>query len=297
VLLHKDINEGTTIFLSLTKHSLCLLISSSVVLILQNGECTFKDIIFELTSTGVKGNYPDTCTRPRVEIPGISGVYEAVQFHIHSSSEHTIDGQYFGAELHTVHAEVGGDRFAVVGMMFQPKGEEHTNEMFGELLTGWQALLDSNLDLCKPTTETGGETAARGGERRKLALSDDIFSPYMLIPADSTYYHYDGGLTTPPCSEVVWWNLADKPVSLDPAQFHQLIELIINFVDADCQAGTFAGPAGSTSRPTVALNGRTVERFCPVGFVEEKIADADSAASFSLSTLVAAAFVGAAMLF
>jgi hypothetical protein len=205
-------------------------------------------------------------------------------------------------------------------MMLQPKGGEDTNEMFGKLLTGWQAVLDSNLDLCKPSNEPTSEPSSeptsgpstrcetapeRGRERRKLAeatssnanLSDDIFSPYMLIPADSTYYHYDGGLTTPPCSEVVWWNLADKPVSLDPAQFHQLIELIINFVDADCQAGTFAGPAGSTSRPTVALNGRTVERFCPVGFVEEKIADADSAASFSLSTLVAAAFVGAAMLF
>jgi hypothetical protein len=42
----------------------------------------------------------------------------------------------------------------------------------------------------------------------------------------------------------------------------------------------------------VALNGRTVERVCPVDFVEEKIAeDGDSAATFSLSTLVGVAFV------
>ena len=185
-------------------------------------------------------------------------------------------------------------------MMIQPGGEEN-NAMFGELLTGWQALLDSNLDLCETTS-----AARQGEERRKLAeettssnanLSSEIFSPYMLIPEGSTYYHYDGGLTTPPCSEVVWWNLADKPVSLDPAQFLQLIEIIINYVDAKCGAGTFAGPAGSTARPTVALNGRTVDRFCPVGFVEEKVDDS-SAATFSLSTLlVGAAFVGTAIFF
>jgi hypothetical protein len=175
-------------------------------------------------------------------------------------------------------------------MMIQPDGEEE-NTKFGDLLTGWQALLDSNLDLCNTTTVE----ASQGGEQRKLAETD-VFSPYMLIPEGSAYYHYDGGLTTPPCSEVVWWNIADKPVSLDPAQFHQLIELIINYVDTECHTGTYAGPVGSTSRPTVALNGRTVDRVCPVGFEEEKEDDA-AASTFSLSTLVGAAFVGAAMLF
>jgi carbonic anhydrase len=191
--------------------------------------------------------------------------------------------------MHVVHTEVGGDRFAVVGMMIQPNGEEAIEDV-GHLLDGWQALLDDNLDFCEITATT------RDGERRKLQEhADEKFSPYTLIPEDSAYYHYDGGLTTPPCSEVVTWNLADKPITLNPAQFHQLIELIINFVDAECHDATFAGPAGSTSRPTQALNGRTVDRICAVGFVDEEVGD--SAATFSLSTLVGAAFVGAAMLF
>ena len=162
--------------------------------------------------------------------------------------------------------------------MIQPGGEEN-NAMFGELLTGWQALLDSNLDLCETTT-----AARQGGERRKLAeettsstanLSSDIFSPYMLIPEGSTYYFYDGGLTTPPCSEVVWWNLADKSVNLNPAQFLQLIQLIIGFFEAEppCSLGSFAGPAGSTARPPVALNDRIVDRICPVGFAEDSSED------------------------
>ena len=280
---------------------LSLTLSLSIIIITQDGECTFKDIKFELTSTGVKGSYVDTCVRPKVEIPGIDGKYEAVQFHIHSSSEHTIDGNHFGAELHTVHAEVEGDRFAVVGMMIQPDGDEE-NKYFKELLTGWKAVGSKSVEACEATS-----TARLGDEGRKLEgevvdtaalVSATVFSPYLLIPEGSAYYHYDGGLTTPPCSEVVWWNLVDKPVALNTAQFHQLIDLIINFVsvDADCKPGTYAGPAGSTSRPTVDLNGRTVDRICPVGFVDET-EDDDSAATFSLSTIVGAAFVGAAMLF
>jgi hypothetical protein len=110
----------------------------------------------------------------------------------------------------------------------------------------------------------------------------------MLIPEGSTYYHYDGGLTTPPCSEVVWWNLADKPVSITPAQYSQLVQQILYYTDVDtCEHGTNAGKAGSTSRPTQPLNGRSVERICPnKGFVmEETTAPTTSAAPSSAPTV------------
>jgi hypothetical protein len=94
-----------------------------------------------------------------------------------------------------------------------------------------------------------------------------MFSPYNLLPDGATFYFYDGGLTTPPCSEVVWWNVADKPILITPAQYSQLITLILNYIDpSNCQLGTFAGPAGSTSRPVQELHGRTVKRICPAGF-------------------------------
>jgi carbonic anhydrase len=239
---------------------------------------------YELTTTGVKASYKDSCEKPTVEIPGIPGVYQALQFHIHTSSEHTIDGEFFGAELHTVHAEVDGDRYAVVGMMIQPAAD-FPNEMFGELLDGWQAVYNHNEEEC-------AFVGLGNGDRRQLSerRTAEAFSPYNLIPDGAAYYHYDGGLTTPPCSEVVWWNLADKPVAISPSQYSQLVEQIVNFIHlAECKPGTYAGPIGSTSRPTQPLNGRTVERIC---------ATSDSStASLSFAALGATLLAGTALFF
>jgi carbonic anhydrase len=219
-------------------------------------------LTYTLTNTGVKAAYPDEseCENPSVVIPGIDGKYQALQFHIHTSSEHTIDGKFFGAELHTVHAEVGGDRYAVVGMMIHPDGDEE-NEMFSALLKGWQPIYDANIANC------ANETSRRAEQEREL--ESQIFAPYQLIPDGATFYHYDGGLTTPPCSEVVWWNLADKAVSVTPGQYHELAELVLGYTDpVTCELGSNAGSFGTTSRPVQPLNGRTVERICPVGFEE-----------------------------
>jgi hypothetical protein len=130
----------------------------------------------------------------------------------------------------------------------------------------------------------------------KCILSDELFSTHMLIPDGAAYYHCDGGLTTPPCYEVVWWNLADKPVSVSIGKYEQLVDQIINFISTvTCTAGTFAGPATSSSRLTVALNGRTVDCICPVAFEED---EEDSSVSFaSISAVTAAAIAGAALFF
>jgi carbonic anhydrase len=274
---------------------------------------------YTLTNTGVKASIPDdACTNPTVEIPGIDGVYQALQFHIHASSEHIIDDTFFGAELHIVHKEVNGDRYAVVGMMIEPDSDEE-NDIFGQLLDGWQVSKSVGDNSC--AVERGGnrkmasETPNKKYLERRLAK----FSPYDLLPEGVTFYHYDGGLTTPPCSEVVWWNLADKPVSISPSQYNQLLNQVLHYIDpSTCQRGTNAGPRGITSRPVQPLNGRTVERVCPAGFgygleaakpdcpketetkpveVEEVEETESSASSYSLSTLVAASVAAAAYFF
>jgi carbonic anhydrase len=165
-------------------------------------------LTYELTSTGIKASFPgsETCENPTVEIPGIEGIYKALQFHIHTSSEHTIDGTSFGAELHTVHKEVDGERYAVVGMMIDPSAMEE-NLAFGELLEYWMELNNENDSKCIAISG-GNRTRTLQTESKRRDLMAEFASPYKLIPADSTFYHYDGGLTTPPwyvCVELLFF--------------------------------------------------------------------------------------------
>jgi carbonic anhydrase len=268
-------------------------------------------LTYTLTSTGVKASFPanDVCENPTVEIPGIDGIYQALQFHIHTSSEHTINDKHFGGELHIVHQEVGGDRYAVVGMMIEPDSNTD-NDIFGQLLDGWQSVMDIGDSGC--AIARGGRQLFEPSKNPERRLQN--FSPYDLLADDVTFYHYDGGLTTPPCSEVVWWNLADTPVSVSPSQYRQFVDQVLNFMDpTTCESGSNAGSRGITSRPVQPMNGRSLERVCPAGFgpgteaaqpkcatvegEDNESGDESSAATYPLSALVAASLAAAVYFF
>ncbi len=53
-----------------------------------------------------------------LRIPSRNDNFELKQFHFHSPSEHTINGQPYAMELHFVHADENG-KLAVVGVMFK----------------------------------------------------------------------------------------------------------------------------------------------------------------------------------
>jgi carbonic anhydrase len=73
-------------------------------------------------------------------------------------SEHTLNGGRFSAELHTVHKQIDGDRYAAVGMMIQPDAFED-NEEFGLLLQGWYTKEQEVLAACGINLTTPEETA------------------------------------------------------------------------------------------------------------------------------------------
>jgi Eukaryotic-type carbonic anhydrase len=77
-------------------------------------------------------------------------------------------------------------------------------------------------------------------------------------------YTYSGSLTTPPCSEIVSWNVVDRPLQISVRDYRRLTSLILDFVSPDtCMSGTVASPSGSKGRPFSPLNGRTITRHCP----------------------------------
>lgn len=114
-------------------------------------------------------------------------VYTLVQFHYHAPSEHQVSGGNYPAELHFVHANAAGN-LAVLGVMLNPSSSTPT---LGRLLNSSELV-----------TKSGKSTTVSGVDLRSL------------IPAATGYYHYEGSLTTPPCSEKVKWYVAELPLAV-----------------------------------------------------------------------------------
>ncbi|MBS0025447.1 carbonic anhydrase [Microbacterium paraoxydans] len=128
---------------------------------------------------------PEDTAANSVEVDGKR--YDLQQFHLHASSEHTIDGRTAPAELHLVHKADDGSML-VLGVMLQA-GPENTalDEFFSSITT----------------------TVSEKG----TPLRHEI-DPTALIPADGLSVQYDGSLTTPPCTEGVRWNVYLNPVTV-----------------------------------------------------------------------------------
>ncbi len=124
-----------------------------------------------------------------LEVDGTT--YNLLQLHFHATSEHTVGGKYSDMEMHLVHQSADGG-YAVVGVMIN-RGAE--NAAFAPV---WNNL---------PAEEAEAQTV--GGA--SVNASD-------LLPADPTYFRYNGSFTTPPCTEGVKWFLMSNPVELSDAQ-------------------------------------------------------------------------------
>ena len=108
-----------------------------------------------------------------------------------------------------------------------------------------------------------------------------------------SFYHYFGGLTTPPCTQAVYWNLADKPMKISVQQFATMSEIILKTRDpaSDCEKVlTVASESGSTSRPPQPLGERTVKKMCPAtSMVETDVGTDEPESSADISSFAVGA--------
>ncbi len=141
--------------------------------------------------------------------------YALVQFHFHAPSEHTVDGPHFPMEMHFVHQAQDG-ALAVVGVLIA-EGPENPG-----IVPLWEQL------------------AAAPGTRTMIRIPAG-FAEHVFSGEATRIYHYDGSLTTPPCSEGVQWYVRKTPTQLSKDQI-----------------AAFTAIYDHNNRPVQALNDRTL---------------------------------------
>ena len=140
--------------------------------------------------------------------------FQLAQFHFHTPSENTVNGKPFDMEMHLVHKNAQGE-LAVVGVFF--KQGKHNPEL----------------------EKVWADLPASAGEKKTLA--DVSVNAVNLLPQKRTYVHFNGSLTTPPCSEGVNWFVMNEPMEASAVQIARFSKLI-----------------GRNARPVQRLNNRFV---------------------------------------
>lgn len=118
--------------------------------------------------------------------------YQLLQFHFHAPSEHTVKGKHAPLEGHLVHQAADGT-LAVIGVMIEEGPQAHP--LFTQL---WSKM-----------PKKAGET---------VTDSNMMIDARHILPDDWRFYHYEGSLTTPPCSENVQWFVLRRPIEISKEQ-------------------------------------------------------------------------------
>ena len=69
------------------------------------------------------------------------------------------------------------------------------------------------------------------------------FDPYSLLPNNKKFWHYVGGLTTPPCTNGVQWFVLKAPIPISYRQAYTLATYLEDTVEPQ------PSPVSSTNKP------------------------------------------------
>lgn len=124
--------------------------------------------------------------------------YYLKQFHFHTPSENLIQNKSFPLEVHFVHADKEGNLLVLAVM-----AEEGKNNP--ELAKAWQVVSQ---------------------QQNQVVAIKDPFDINKFLPKENSYYHFEGSLTTPPCTEGVNWVVLKHSVKVSKEQVQQFEKLM-----------------------------------------------------------------------
>jgi len=141
------------------------------------------------------------------------------QFHLHwgsvvgQGSEHCIDSYCYDAELHLVHYNSVYDNISHAVGGAQPNGLAVVGILIKEITDFDQFNVkdsESVTNLKKAVLKLAGPQRGSGDAETTLSVRTGEF--ISAIGDLTGLYHYEGGLTTPNCNEIVQWLVYDKPL-------------------------------------------------------------------------------------
>ena len=141
--------------------------------------------------------------------------YELLQFHFHHPSEEKVKGKAHAMVAHLVHKNAEG-KLAVVAVLLD-KGAN--SEVIDAI---WKNLPKE--------------------KEKEVSVDNVTIDVSKLLPANKSYYAFEGSLTTPPCSEEVRWLVLKTPVKIGAEQ-----------------VAAFGKLYPMNARPTQPLNGRALQ--------------------------------------
>lgn len=155
---------------------------------------------------------------PLIQFAGIAAPLERV--HIHSRSEHWLDGKDFDFEIHFVHpfpnppdpeATTGESTHVVFGVFFKERTDAKTPNSIRALNNALKAKLQPNAKRLADSETAVGSAV----------------NPLDFLPSNrSQFFRYEGSLTTPDADgffkERVSWVVYPHFVEVDPADVAEL---------------------------------------------------------------------------
>merc|ERR1719387_705869 len=156
-------------------------------------------------------------TFPKEDVGGIvfeQTYYPLISAQLHTQSEHTYFGKHTILELQLYHKRPESDPIIAVAFRLQPPPVLKVNRTKLDYASSHRVLQE---------LYALGEKAPGFSRPMMYFLEPDKTDGFNALQLgklfrNTVFWGYQGSLTKPPCSEVVSWLVARKPVSLSPRQ-------------------------------------------------------------------------------